>query len=87
VFVPKGTYHAFFWVSIDLIIGFLGLILKSLDNQTEIWAGLSSPLIIKLFEMLDDNNDDFVYKTCDVYSQIKQARLKPLFTHKSKKPD
>jgi hypothetical protein len=59
----KAWYQAFFWVLIDLIIGFLGLIIKEFDNQTEIWAWLSSPLIIKLFEMLDDNHDYFVYKT------------------------
>jgi hypothetical protein len=33
-----GRYQAFFWVLIDLIIGFLGLIIKAFDNQTEIWA-------------------------------------------------
>ncbi len=27
-----------FWVLIDLIVGFLGLIIKAFDNQTEIWA-------------------------------------------------
>ncbi len=54
------------------IIGFLGLLIKAFDNQTESWAWLSSPLIIKLFEILDDNHDFFVYKT---------------FTHKSNKAD
>ncbi len=28
----------FYWVLIDLIIGFLGLIIKAFDNQTEIWS-------------------------------------------------
>ncbi len=68
----KEWYQAFFWVLIDLIIGFLGLIIKAFDNQTEIWAWLSNPLIIKLFEMLDDYHDYFVYKT---------------FTHKSNNTD
>jgi hypothetical protein len=63
---------SFFGVFIDLIIGFFVLIIKSFDNQTEIWAWLSSPLIVKLFEVLDDDHDYFVYKT---------------FTHKSNKPD
>ncbi len=70
--VCKEWYQAFIWVLIDLIIGFLGLIIKAFDNQTEIWGWLSSPLIIKRFEILDDNHDYFVYKT---------------FTHKSNKPD
>ncbi len=47
--VSKSWYQAFFWVLIDLIIGFLTLIIKAFDNQTEIWDWLSSPLIIKLF--------------------------------------
>ena len=47
-------------VLIDVIIGFLGLFIKDFDNQTESWACLSSPLIIKLFEILDDNHDYFV---------------------------
>ncbi len=68
----KEWYHAFWGVLIDLIIGFLGLIIKSFDNQTERWTWLSNPLIIKLFEMLDDNHDYFVYKR---------------FTHKSNKSD
>ncbi len=68
----KEWYQAFFWVLIDLIIGFFGLIIKVFDHQTEIWAWLSSPLIIKLCELLDDNHDYFVYKT---------------FTHKSNKTD
>ena len=34
----KDTYQALFWVLIDLIIGFLGLIIKVFDNQTESWA-------------------------------------------------
>ena len=72
----KEWYQAFFGVMIDLIIGFLGLMIKALDNQTEIWAWLSNPLIIKLFEMLDDNHDYFVYKTFTHKS--KQTRLKPL---------
>ena len=64
VIVPaKAWYQAFFWVLIDLIIGFLGLIIKAFDNQTEICPWLSIPLIIKLFEMLDDHHDYFVYKT------------------------
>ena len=37
----------FLWVSIDLIIGFLDLIIKTFDNQTEI------------FEMLDDKTESF----------------------------
>jgi hypothetical protein len=32
----KEWYQVFFWVLIDLIIGFLGLIIKAFDNQTEI---------------------------------------------------
>ncbi len=72
----KAWYQVFFWVLIDLIIGFLGLIIKEFDNQTENWAWLSSPLIIKLFEMLDDNHDYFVYKTFT--HESKQVRLKPL---------
>jgi hypothetical protein len=61
--MTKAWYQDFFWVLIDLMIGFLGLIIKAFDNQTEIWAWLSSPLIIKLFEKLDDNHDYFVHKT------------------------
>jgi hypothetical protein len=34
----KAAYQAFLGVLIDLIIGFLGLIIKAFDNQTEIWA-------------------------------------------------
>jgi hypothetical protein len=34
----KDTYQDFFWVLIDLIIGFLGLIINPFDNQTERWA-------------------------------------------------
>jgi hypothetical protein len=34
----KGTYQDFFGVLIDLIIGFLGLIIKAFANQTESWA-------------------------------------------------
>ncbi len=45
-------YQVFWGVLIDLIIGFLVLIIKTFDNQTEIWSWLSNPLIIKLFEML-----------------------------------
>ncbi len=67
---------SFFWILIDLIIGFLDLIIKTFDNQTEIWTWLSSPLLIKPFEIPDeninDNHDYFVYKT---------------FDHKSNKPD
>ncbi len=47
----------------DELIWFLVLIIRAFDNQTEIWSCLSSPLIIKLFEMLEDNHDYFVYKT------------------------
>ncbi len=72
----KEWYQAFFWVLIDLIIGFLGLIIKAFDNQTEIWSWLSSPLIIKLFEILDDNHDYFVYKTF-THKPNNWARLKP----------
>jgi hypothetical protein len=68
----KEWYQAFWGVLIDLIIGFLGLIINAFDNQTKSWAWLSSPLIIKLFVILDDNHDYFVYKT---------------FTHTSNKPD
>jgi hypothetical protein len=32
----QGMISSFFWVLIDLIIGFLGLIIKAFDNQTEI---------------------------------------------------
>ncbi len=68
----KGIYQIFWGVLIDLMFGFLGLMIKSFDIQTESWAWLSRPLIIKFFEMLDDNHDYFVYKT---------------FTHKSNKTD
>jgi hypothetical protein len=34
----QGMISSFFGVLIDLIIGFLGLIIKAFDNQTEIWA-------------------------------------------------
>ncbi len=57
---------------VDLIIGFLDLIIQTFDNQTERWVWLSNPLRIKPFEILDDNHDYFVYET---------------FTHKSNKPD
>jgi hypothetical protein len=59
----KAWYQGFFGVLIYLIIVFLGLIIKAFDNQTEIWAWLSSPLIIKLFETLDDKHVYVVYKT------------------------
>ena len=54
---PRNDIKLFlgYWlIWLCCIIGFLGLIIKAFDNQTEIWAWLSSPLIIKLFEMLDD---------------------------------
>jgi hypothetical protein len=69
---PRNDIKFFFgyWlIWLCYIIGFLVLII---DNQTESWSWLSSPLIINLFEMLDDNHDYFVYKT---------------FPHKSNKPD
>ena len=72
---PRNDFKLFsgYWlIWLYCIIGFLDLIIKAFDNQTEIWSWLSRPLIIKLFEMLDDNHDYFVYKT---------------FTHKSNKPD
>ncbi len=74
----KSTYQAFLGVLIDLIIGFLGLIMKSFDNQTKMWVWLSSPLIIviKILEMFDDNH--WLFRLQNVYSQIKQAWLKPL---------
>ncbi len=31
----KVYYQVFFWVLIDLIVEFLGLIIKSFDNQTK----------------------------------------------------
>jgi hypothetical protein len=34
----RNDIKHFFGVLIDLIIGFLGLIIKAFDNQTEIWA-------------------------------------------------
>jgi hypothetical protein len=34
--MTSGMISSFFWVTIDLIIGFLGLIIKAFDNQTEI---------------------------------------------------
>jgi hypothetical protein len=71
-FWGKEWYQAFLRVSIDLIIGFLDLIIKTFEYQTETWDWLSIPLIINLFEMIDDNHDYFVYKT---------------FTHKSNKTD
>ncbi len=56
-------FFGYWLIWLCCIIGFLGLIIKAFDNQTESWSSLSSPLIIKLFEMLDDNYDYFVYKT------------------------
>ena len=44
----KAYYHAFFWVLIDLIIGFLDLIINPFDNQTEIFREIR--LIIKPFD-------------------------------------
>ena len=44
----KVTYQAFFWVLIDLIIELLDLIIKGLDNQTDIFIDLC--LIIKPFD-------------------------------------
>ena len=44
----KVTYQAFFWVLIDLIIELLDLIIKGLDNQTDIFIDLR--LIIKPFD-------------------------------------
>jgi len=72
IILNKEWYQTFFLVLIDFLLGFLGLIIKVFDNQTEIWTWLSSPLIIKLFEMFDDNHDYFVYNTV---------------THKSNKSD
>jgi hypothetical protein len=40
----RNDIKLFFLVLIDLIIGFLGLIIKAFDNQTEIWS------IIKPFD-------------------------------------
>ena len=34
----KVTYQAFWGVLIDLIMEFLGLIIKPFDNQTKIWS-------------------------------------------------
>jgi hypothetical protein len=36
--IPQGMISRFFWVLLDLIIGFLVLIIKEFDNQTEIWS-------------------------------------------------
>jgi len=36
--MEQGMISSFFGVFIDLIIGFFVLIIKSFDNQTEIWA-------------------------------------------------
>jgi hypothetical protein len=58
------------------IIGSLGLVIKAFDNHTESWAWLSSPLIIKLFEILDDDHDYFVYKTFT--HKCHNHRLRPL---------
>ena len=49
----KGTYQTFFSTLTDLIPGFLGLIIKVFDNQTESWSWLSKDLIIKFFEIFD----------------------------------
>jgi len=49
--VQRTKLQAFLGVLIDLIIELLDLIIKSLDNQTEIWTWLSSPLIVKSFEI------------------------------------
>jgi hypothetical protein len=72
IVLSKSWYQSFWGVLIDLMFGFLSLIIKTFDNQTEMWSSLSIPLIINLFEILDDNHDYFVYKT---------------FAHKSNKPD
>ena len=74
----KVTYQAFWGVLIDLIMELLGLIIKSFDNQTEIWAWLSSPLIIKLLRYLIDNQVIWLFCLQNVYSQIQQTRLNPL---------
>ena len=62
------------------------LSIKLFDNQTESWAWLSSPVIIKSFEMFDwlKSFDYFVLQ--NVYSQIKQTRLKPLTKSISQPP-
>jgi hypothetical protein len=44
----KDTYQGFFSTLIDLIIGFLVLIIKTFDNQTEIFRDLG--LIINPFD-------------------------------------
>ena len=51
----KVYYQVFFWVLIDLIVVFLGLIIKSFDNQTESRNPVSNDLIIKSFDISFDN--------------------------------
>jgi hypothetical protein len=36
--LTRNDIKLLFWVLIDLIIGFLVLIIKAFDNQTEIWS-------------------------------------------------
>jgi hypothetical protein len=50
----------------------LGLIIKTLIIRERVTDWLWIPFMVKLFEILDDNHDYFVYKT---------------FTHKSNYPD
>ncbi len=66
----KDTYQTFLWVLIDLIIGFLGLILKSFGNQTESWSWLWSPLIIRLFEILDWKSSHLIQGTFGWHDRV-----------------
>ncbi len=70
----KDTW-SFFGVLIDLIIGFLDLIMKDFDNQKQIFRELD--LIIKPFD------NQFFW---DIWSIIGLCRLQT-FTHKSRNPD
>ncbi len=76
----KTYYQAFFWVLIDLIVELLVLIIKPFDNQTESWNPVSNDLIIKSFwhYHLIISESDMWKRLQNVYSQIKQTRLKPL---------
>ena len=75
----KEWYQAFFWVLIDLIM--LHYWVLGLDYQSIWWSDREPGLIIKPFDnqaFWDAWWLSWLFRLQNVYSQIKQSRLKPL---------
>ncbi len=76
----KVYYQAVLGVLIDSMVELLGLIIKPFDHQTGSWNPVSNDLIIKSFDIsyLLISDSAMWKRLHNVYSQIKQTRLKPL---------